>query len=104
MSTDAAHSLAGSFDLPLVAEPTPICSNLWGQEADVFEEMEPHWSTVHQWLAGLKQWQWMDKIVAAEVAVLPGMEELVGLLNINLHYEQQEYDLLIVDAHPRRRP
>ncbi len=35
LSTDAAHSLADSFDLRLGPEPTPIAPNLWGQESDV---------------------------------------------------------------------
>ena len=32
ISTDMAHSLADSFDLPLGAEPTEIAPKLWGQQ------------------------------------------------------------------------
>ena len=35
ISTDIAHSLADSFDLPLGGEPTLVAENLWGQESDV---------------------------------------------------------------------
>jgi len=35
ISTDAAHSLADSFDLALGPEPTLVAPNLWGQELDV---------------------------------------------------------------------
>ncbi len=99
MSTDAAHSLADSFDLPLGSSPVPIADNLWGQEVDVYKEMETYWSTVQGWLTALMRWQGMDEVVAEETAVLPGMEELMGLLYITRHYDAG-YDLLIVDCAP----
>ncbi len=39
MSTDAAHSLADAFDVPLGAEPVRVASNLWGQEIDILREL-----------------------------------------------------------------
>ena len=100
MSTDVAHSLADSFDMELEAVPTRITDNLWGQEIDVLKEMQTHWSIVQDWLAALMQWQGMDEVVAEEVAVLPGMEEMVGLLNITHHYDSGEFDTIIVDCAP----
>ena len=100
MSTDVAHSLADSFDMELEAEPTPITDNLWGQEIDVLKEMQTHWSIVQDWLSALMQWQGMDEVVAEEVAVLPGMEEMVGLLNITHHYDSGQFDTIIVDCAP----
>ena len=46
------------------------------------------------------QWQGADGLVAEEVAILPGMEELVGLLYISRYAESTDYDLLIVDCAP----
>ena len=100
MSTDVAHSLADSVDMKLEAEPTKIADNLWGQEIDVLKEMQTHWSIVQDWLAALMQWQGMDEVVAEEVAVLPGMEEMVGLLNITHHYDSGKFDTIIVDCAP----
>ncbi len=100
MSTDPAHSLGDSFDMPLGAEPTPITANLWGQEIDVLKEMDTYWKTVRVWLSTLMRWQGMDDVVADEVAVLPGMEELVGLLYINRYQEAGQFDLVIVDCAP----
>ncbi|HLW16419.1 MAG TPA: ArsA-related P-loop ATPase, partial [Actinomycetota bacterium] len=34
MSTDPAHSLADSFDLPIGGEPTTLEKNLFGQQID----------------------------------------------------------------------
>ena len=42
----------------------------------------------------------MDDIVADEVSVLPGMEELANLLWINRHRESGDYDLIVVDCAP----
>ncbi len=43
LSTDIAHSLADALDHPLGAEPTQIDSNLWGQEPEVFHNIEKYW-------------------------------------------------------------
>ena len=100
MSTDMAHSLADAFDLPLDSRPVPIAPNLWGQEIDVLKEAEAHWATVRDWLSALMQWQGVEEVVAEELAVLPGMDELVGLLYIARYYDEGEYDLLVVDCAP----
>ena len=100
ISTDAAHSLADSFDVPLGPSPVAVAPNLWGQEVDVLQELETHWKTVREWLVALMQWQGADDLVAEEVAILPGMEELVGLLYISRYAESKEYDLLVVDCAP----
>ena len=42
ISTDAAHSLADSFDLPLGNDLKPIAPNLWGQETAVTNTIERH--------------------------------------------------------------
>ena len=100
LSTDAAHSLADSFDLPLGSEPMPIGANLWGQETDVYYNLEKYWGTVQQWLRALLSWRGLDELVADEVATLPGMDELSSLLWINEHYASGRYDVIIVDCAP----
>ncbi|MGQ9572693.1 MAG: ArsA family ATPase [Dehalococcoidia bacterium] len=100
LSTDAAHSLADSFDLPLGPEPAPITPNLWGQETDVYYNLEKYWGTVQQWLRALLHWRGLDELVADEVATLPGMDELSSLLWINDHYASGCYDAIIVDCAP----
>ena len=44
MSTDPAHSLADSFDVPLGADPTPVTAALWGQQLDAQRRMEEEWA------------------------------------------------------------
>ena len=100
MSTDAAHSLGDSFDMPLGGEPAPIVDNLWGQELDVFREIDRNWGTLQDWLKVLMAWRGLDEVVAEEMAVLPGMEELAGLLHLVNYYDRGEYDVIVVDCAP----
>jgi len=100
LSTDAAHSLADSFDLPLGPEPTLVTENLWGQEIDVLYQMEKYWGTVQEYLAALLTWRGMDELVAEETSVLPGMEELASLLQIVKLHDDGCYDVIIVDCAP----
>jgi arsenite-transporting ATPase len=100
MSTDAAHSLGDSLDCQLGPEPLLISPNLWAQESNILYNIEKYWGTVKKWLAALMAWRGVDDIVAEEVAVLPGMEELANLLWV-YHYEQrQEYDAIVIDCAP----
>ncbi len=100
MSTDPAHSLADSFDVQLGPQLTAIAPNLWGQEIDILKELDHYWRTVQDWLTALMRWQGMDEVVAEELAVLPGMDELVSLLYITRYNRSGEYDVLVVDAAP----
>lgn len=100
LSTDAAHSLGDAFDRPLAAEPVPVAPNLWGQETDVLHNLEKYWGVVQGWIKALLAWQGMEELIAEEVAILPGMEELSNLLWINRHYESGAYDVIIVDCAP----
>jgi arsenite-transporting ATPase len=100
MSTDAAHSLGDSFDMPLGSEPVAIVKGLWGQELDVFRQIDVHWGTLQSWLKVLMAWRGIDEMVAEEMAVLPGMEELAGLLHLINYVDAGEYDVIIVDCAP----
>lgn len=100
MSTDLAHSLADSFDLPLDPEPIQIAPNLWAQETDIYYSLRTYWGRVQEWLRALLAWRQIDELVADEVSVLPGMEELANLLWINRHRESEKYDVIVVDCAP----
>jgi arsenite/tail-anchored protein-transporting ATPase len=100
LSTDAAHSLADSFDLPLGPEPTPIADRLWGLEVDIYHEVANHWGTIQRYLEALLSWRGVDSLVAEELAVPPGMSELASLLQLVRLYDGGEYDAIIVDCAP----
>jgi arsenite/tail-anchored protein-transporting ATPase len=100
MSTDLAHSLADSFDVGLAPEPIQIGPNLWAQETDIYYNLRTYWGKVQDWLNALLAWRQVDEIVADEVSILPGMEELANLLWINRHRERGQYDVVVVDCAP----
>jgi arsenite-transporting ATPase len=100
ISTDIAHSLGDAFDMPLGAEPVQIAPNLWGQEPDVFASIQRYWGVVQSYVANLFSWRGLDEVMAEEMTVLPGMDELASLLWIADHHDNGRYDVIVVDAAP----
>ncbi|NJN17311.1 MAG: TRC40/GET3/ArsA family transport-energizing ATPase [Oscillochloris sp.] len=100
LSTDAAHSLGDSLGVELRAEPIEVLPNLWAQEINALHELEASWGQVSQYLAELLAWQGVESIAQGELSVIPGTEELFSLLQIKRHYDEQRFDVLVVDAAP----
>jgi arsenite/tail-anchored protein-transporting ATPase len=100
LSTDIAHSLGDAFDRPLGAEPTEIVPNLWGQEPDVYYNIGRYWRTIQSYVAELFSWHGLDEVLAEEMSVLPGMDELGNLLWIADHVDSGRFDVVVVDAAP----
>lgn len=100
VSTDAAHSLADSFDTLIGNEPVEIAPNLKGQEIDILHQMERYWGTVQEWLTTVLSWRGVSELIADEASVLPGMDELASLLQIVYLHDSNEYDAVIVDCAP----
>ena len=100
LSTDPAHSLADSFDLELGHDPRKVCSNLWGAELDALMELEGNWGAVKRYVTQVLQARGLDGVQAEELAILPGMDEIFGLVRMKRHYDEGEYDVLIIDSAP----
>ena len=86
MSLDTAHSLADAFDLDRrlmdknKGQPVEVADNLSIQEIDVVEEIDKNWGEVYRYFATLLNVTGLDEVLAEELAVLPGMEEVSALL------------------------
>ena len=100
MSTDPAHSLSDAFDVEIGPDPRELESNLFAQEMDYTNMIEDHWSEIQTYITSVFEWQGADALAAEELAMLPGMDELFGLLMIREHHQNGDYDALIVDAAP----
>jgi arsenite-transporting ATPase len=100
LSTDPAHSLSDSLEVPLGAEPTRVGERLWGQEVQAQREMEANWGAVQEWLRRLLADRGMMEIAAEELTVPPGMDELFSLLQIKRHHTSGDYDVIVVDCAP----
>lgn len=100
LSTDPAHSLADSFDIELGHEPKPVVNNLWGAELDALMELEGNWGAVKRYITEVLQARGLDGVQAEELAILPGMDEIFGLVRMKRHYDDGEFDVLIIDSAP----
>jgi arsenite-transporting ATPase len=100
ISTDTAHSLADSLEKKIGPEPIEIYPNLWAQEVDARYSMEKYWGKFQEYMVAVFSKQGIDDIVAEEVTILPGLEEGAHLLWINRYFEENFFDVLIVDAAP----
>lgn len=100
MSTDQAHSLSDSFGVKLENTPVKICDKLWGLEIDAIVEGERAWGNMKNYMKELLTSRAEGGIEAEELLVFPGLEELFSLFKITDIYEQNQYDVLIVDCAP----
>ncbi len=106
MSLDAAHSLVDSFDLDKTlmdknkGKPIRVAKNLYIQEVDAQEEIEKNWGEVHKYISNLLNISGIDEVLAEELAILPGMEEVSSLLYINRYVTQKSYDVILLDCAP----
>ncbi len=100
VSTDVAHSLADALDNPLGPTPTQLSERLWGQEINVLDEVRQHWGELRNYLAGLLRRRGVDDVASEELAIIPGMEEVVSLLHIRKQAREGNFDAVIVDAAP----
>ena len=100
ISTDPAHSLSDSFQKDLKPYPTKVEDNLYAMEVDVEYELEKHWSVIKEYLTLFFKSQGIDDIIAEELAILPGFDELASLLHLLHYYEKKEYDVVILDCAP----
>nr|WP_167957006.1 ArsA family ATPase [Anaerosporobacter faecicola] len=100
MSTDQAHSLGDSFGIKLENEPVLIQDHLWGLEIDSVVEGEKAWGNMKEYLKQFLTTKAEGGIEVEELLVFPGLEELFSLFRIIDLYEEQKYDVLIVDCAP----
>lgn len=100
ISTDTAHSLADSLEVKIGPEPVQVYDNLWAQEVDARYSMEKYWGKFQEYMVNLFTRRGIEEIVAEEVTILPGLEEGAHLLWINKYVQEDQFDVLIVDAAP----
>ena len=100
MSTDQAHSLSDSFDLTIGNQPVNLLENLSALEIDAAIEVEKSWGRMKKYLLRLTASTQLTELEAEEMLMFPGMEELFSLLKIKEVYDEDQYDVCIVDCAP----
>ena len=100
LSTDPAHSLSDSLEAELGPQPVPVADNLWAQEVQAEAELERNWQAVQRWMSTLLADRGVDQILAEELTVPPGMDEMFSLLQLKKHHAAGRFDVIIVDCAP----
>src|SRR5581483_1351891 len=106
MSVDPAHSLSDAFDLDKglmdheAGKLVNVQKNLWIQEVDVQEEISRHWDSVYAYVSALLNVSGLEKTLAEELAVFPGMEEVSSLLYVNQYMREKSFDVMLLDCAP----
>ena len=100
LSTDPAHSLSDSFNLPLGAEPTKIKENLDAIEVNPYVDLKKNWHAVQKYYTRVFMAQGISGVMADEMTILPGMEELFSLLRVKRYKASGLYDVLVLDTAP----
>ena len=100
VSTDLAHSLGDVLEAPLDGQPLELMPGLFAQEINVLEEIRRSWGKVQEQLAEFLRNEGMSDIQADEIAILPGMEEVAALVQIERQGRLGNYDCIVIDAAP----
>lgn len=100
LSADAAHSLGDVLGQRLTATPSRLAPGLDALEVDARQAMSQHWGSIRDYLVSILRYQGIEELVAEELALLPGAEELSTLLAVEQHARSRDYDLVIVDCAP----
>ncbi len=100
LSTDSAHSLGDALATELGGEPVEVADGLWAVQVDTQRRLEAAWRDVQHYLIDLLSRGGVDPITAEELAVLPGVEEVLALLAVRDFAVGGQWDALVVDCAP----
>lgn len=98
LSADPAHSLADALGVTLGNDPVAVTAGLDAVHIDTQCRFEQAWLQVQRYVLGLIDRAGIDAVTAAEVTVVPGVDELLALLAVRDFADSGEYDALIVDC------
>lgn len=100
MSTDVAHSLADAFGVGLSSTPLEVEKNLFAMEVNVLAEIRENWTELYSYFSSILMHDGANEVVAEELAIVPGMEEMISLRYIWKAAKSGKYDAVVVDAAP----
>lgn len=101
VSTDMAHNLSDIFEKEIKEEPVEVIENLYALEIDPNYEMEKHYGNISKAFKNMLPNLSEENTESLEdIVVFPGIEELFSLIKIKELYDENIYDLIIVDCAP----
>lgn len=100
VSTDPAHSLGDALEADLGGDPVELESGLFAAHIDTRALLDHSWSRLQGHLRTLLAGAGVDELVADELTVLPGVEELLALGEIRRATEIGPWEVVVVDCGP----
>ena len=98
VSADPAHTLGDALmEGEIGGTPTRISANLYAAQVDPVAEMDSHFKTIFSYFASYFQARGVDDTISYELAMLPGMTQLLSLLRIEEAVSSGDYDVIILD-------
>jgi arsenite-transporting ATPase len=86
--------------VPLGPEPVEIAPRLLAQQVDTQRRFEESWDAVRGYLKQLLGRGGVGDLVAEQLTVLPGADEVLALLEVRARAAAGDVDLLVVDCAP----
>lgn len=101
ISTDAAHSLSDALGIRLDGAPREVCvDGPYAAELDTAEELERAWGDVRRRLAAVLAQQGTSGPISGELAIIPGLDEILALARIKRLQDEGRFDAIIIDSAP----
>lgn len=104
MSADPAHSLSDAFDVELSGEPVEVAPRaypgLFAAHIDTRALVDDAWEPLRAQLRTLLSGAGVDEMVADELTVLPGVEELLALEDVRRATVDGPWEVVVVDCGP----
>jgi arsenite-transporting ATPase len=99
LSTDPAHSLGDALGERVGGRNIEVAPGVLAREVNAQEELHHSWGEIQRWLRELLRDD-VDEVVAEELLVFPGLEELMALRAVREVEALGESDVCVVDCAP----
>jgi arsenite-transporting ATPase len=100
VSTDPAHSLGDALGADLDGEPDELEGGLFAAHVDTRALVDGAWTDLQGHLRTMLAGAGVDELMADELTVLPGVEDLLALAEIRRLAETGLWDVVVVDCGP----
>ncbi len=100
VSTDPAHSLGDALEADLGGEPTELTDGLWAAHIDTHALLDRSWGQLQGHLRTILAGAGVDELVADELTVLPGVEDLLALGEVRRAADSGPWEVVVVDCGP----
>jgi arsenite/tail-anchored protein-transporting ATPase len=98
VSADPAHTLGDALMKEEIGgTPTRISTDLYAAQVDPVAEMDSSFKTIFSYFASYFQAKGLDDTISYELAMLPGMTQLLCLLKIEEAARSGDYNSIIID-------